>query len=260
MQKLPVAILAPLLITLLFSGCSLFSSNDTAIDAEKTIAREEAAIAAEDKKEQEEIQELLKKGMDDYKVGKYHTALNKFEEVLDRAPFSKEAALAELKAADCSYYMKRFEEALVRYESFEEKHPTNESIPYIMFQKAMCCYSQINNVERDASCAKKAVGLFHQLVNGFPDSVYAPQAEEKLHIATEFLASHELSIAQFYMRTEEYQQAKARLEYLLAAYPESGAAGDAKNMLELAAAKEKEPKRAKSLFGLLFGEKPAEDE
>jgi tetratricopeptide (TPR) repeat protein len=111
---------------------------------------------------------LLAKGMDDYNVGKYFTAIEFFQEILNRYPFSPEAPLAELKAADCSYHLERYQEALVLYEEFANRHPTNESIPYVLFQRGMSNFKQLDRVDRDTVGATKAIEFFKQLLKPIP--------------------------------------------------------------------------------------------
>jgi len=174
---------------------------------------------------------LLSKGMDDYNVGKYFTAIEFFQEILNRYPFSPEAPLAELKAADCSYYLERYQEALVLYEEFASRHPTNESIPYVLFQRGMSNFKQLDRIDRDTAGATKAIELFKQLVKAYPDSPYASEAKARLAAAHEFLADHEYFVAEFYVRTEKYDQAKIRLKYLLAKHPDQPIAAKAKTLL-----------------------------
>ena len=174
---------------------------------------------------------LLMKGMDDYNVGKYFTAIEFFEEILNKYPFSPEAPLAELKAADCSYHLERYAEALVLYEEFENRHPTNESIPYVIFQKAMCHYKQIDRVDRDTSGAVKSIALFKQLLKAYPNSPYTEEARDRIVTATEFLANHEYFVVEYYVRTGKYDQAKVRIKYLLAMYPDTKIAAKATDML-----------------------------
>lgn len=174
---------------------------------------------------------LLTQGMDDYNVGKYFTAVDFFEEILNRYPFSPEAILAELKAADCSYHLGRYQEALLLYEEFETRHPTNESIPYVMFQKAMCYYKQIDRIDRDPTGAQKSIELFKQQLKAFPVSAYRNEANARIAAATEFLANHEYFVVKYYVRTAKYDQAKVRLNYLLALYPDSEIAGQAQELL-----------------------------
>ena len=177
------------------------------------------------------VQSLVAKGMDDYAVGKYFTSLEYFQEILDRYPFAPEATLAELKAADCHYFLERYAEALVLYEAFEERHPTNEAMPYVMYQKAMCNYKQIDRVDRDASGAEKAIQLFNQLIRAYPDSPYVSEAKARIKAAREFIANHEFFVADFYIRRDQISQAETRLKYILATYPESEIAPRAKEIL-----------------------------
>lgn len=201
---------------LVVGGCSLFGS-----DAKYTKIDEDGNVVKEVNPFKEmPVKTLLQKGMDDYNVGKYFTAVSAFEEILNRYPFTQEAVLAELKAADCYYFMNKYAQALSLYETFESNHPTNESIPYVMYQKGMCNYRQIDRVDRDPTGAEKAVTSFRQLIKAFPNSTYTPAAKEKVAIAREFLANHEFFVVKFYLRTEQYKQAEARLRYLIATYPE----------------------------------------
>jgi len=174
---------------------------------------------------------MAMEAMDLYSRGKYHSALKLFEEIKDRFPFSEAGLLAELKAADCNFYMKKYDEALVLYEEFEGNHPTNEAIPYVLFQIGMCHYEQIDTVDRDPGSAVEAIAAFSRLVKGFPDSPYREEAEARLAAARDFLARHEMYVAAFYVKTGEYDQAKGRLTYLLATYPDSSVAESAKDLL-----------------------------
>lgn len=204
--------------SLLLGGCSSLSEYfDFTSDAELDLQVPSKALAT--------------KGMDDYNVGKYFTALEYFEEILDRYPFSPEATLAELKAADCNYHMGRYMEALVLYKEFEERHPTNEAIPYVMFQKGMTHYMRIDRIDRDTSGAVESIKAFNQLLRAYPNSPYSAEAKARVASASEFLANHEFFVVDFYVRTKEYEQAKKRLSYLLAMYPDATIAGDARQLL-----------------------------
>jgi outer membrane protein assembly factor BamD len=216
MQNLKISTL--LLLLALLGGCSELKST---FDFTSSDPLEEELPA----------KNLAIKGMDDYNVGKYFTAIEFFDEILDRYPFSPEATLAELKAADCSYYLERYQEALMLYEAFEDHHPTNEAIPYVMFQKAMCDYKRIDRIDRDTSGALNAIQLFKQLLKAYPDSPYAGEARARIASATAFLANHEYFVAKYYVRTEKYSEAIIRLKYMLAMYPDTDIEGQARDLL-----------------------------
>lgn len=217
--------LLPLLLLLFSGGCSELQDtfNFTRIDEEGNVIGEtDLNLPAKG---------LLEKGMNDYNVGKYFTALEFFEDILNKYPFSPEAILAELKAADCSYHLERYEEALLLYEEFENRHPTNESMPYVMYQKAMCNYKRIDRIDRDTEGAVKSIELFRQMLKAYPNSPYRHEAKSRIAAATEFLANHEYFVARYYVRTAKYDQATIRLNYLLGMYPETEIAPKALDLL-----------------------------
>lgn len=175
---------------------------------------------------------LAVEAMEEYNVGKYYKALEKFEEIMDRFPFSPEAMLAELKAADSHYFQEEYLEAKILYQEFEDRHPTNEAIPYVMFQIGMCDFARTDRIDRDISGARDAIQSFSRLLRAVPDSPYTNEAKSRIKAAREFLVNHEYYVAVFYVRTERYDEAAHRLKYLLAMYPDSSISPLAQNMLE----------------------------
>lgn len=180
---------------------------------------------------QQSASSLAVEAMEEYNVGKYYRALEKFEEIMERFPFSPEAMLAELKAADCHYFQEEYLEAKILYQEFEERHPTNEAIPYVMFQIAMCDFARTDRIDRDTSGARDAIQSFSRLLRAFPDSPYTNEAKSRIKAAQEFLVNHEYYVAVFYVRTKRYNEAAHRLKYLLAMYPDSSVSPLAGEML-----------------------------
>lgn len=174
---------------------------------------------------------LAVKGMDEYDAGDYHTAAKHFDELLDNYPFSSQAMLAQLKSADCNYFMENYEEALTLYQGFEEKYPTNEAIPYVMYQIAMSSYQQIDTIDRDTSGATKAIRDFTKLLKAYPNSPYTDEAKARIRAANEFLVNHEYLVVEFYLRTDKILDAKTRLKYLINTYPDASITPQAKELL-----------------------------
>ena len=182
-------------------------------------------------KSPESVESLAMKGLDYYERGKYHKAKESFETLLNLYPFSEYSLLAELKAADSTYYMEEYEEAVLQYMDFEERHPTNEAIPYVMFQVAMCYYKQIDKIDRDVANAINTIYSFSKLLRAFPNSPYQDETMTRISSARNFLANHEYYVASFYERTGAYKEAEARLEYLLGNYPQSTVSPKAETLL-----------------------------
>lgn len=213
----PLLLTVALLVLVLLPGCaglkrtysSLFSSGKSAETAEG----------------------LVQQGLDEFNHGRYYQAKDTFEKVKNSYPFSQYSLLAELKLADSQYFLKNYPEALVLYKEFEERHPTNEAMPYIMFQTGMCHYKQLDTIDRDTAGAQSAIDAFTRLLGAFPDSPYTDEVKARVMAARNFLANHEFYVATFYVRSKSYTEAEARLEYLVASFPDSEIAPKAEKLL-----------------------------
>ena len=219
-RMLCVALLCAL--TLPLSGCSTFSGMFDKLTF---------GSGSDEEPEQEPAESLIVQGMDAYNVGDYYEALKAFNQILDQYPFSRQATLAELKAADSHFYREEYIEAKVLYQEFEERHPTNEAIPYVMFREGMCDFRRTDRIDRDVSGAREAIQDFSKLLRAFPDSPYTREAKAHIAAAREFLVNHEYFVAVFYVRTEKYEQARHRLKYLLNMYPDATIAPKARALL-----------------------------
>lgn len=209
-----------LLLLLCISGCSAFQGMFDSV----TFGEEEEVKGSPEL--------LITQGMDAYNVGDYASAIKAFDKILDEYPFSQQAMLAELKAADANYYNKSYLEAKLLYQEFEERHPTNEAIPYVIFQIGMCDFTRSDRIDRDITGARDAIKSFSRLLRSFPESPYTKEARARIQAAREFLVNHEYFVAVFYVRTKKYDQAMHRLKYLLSMYPTSTIAPQAKALLE----------------------------
>lgn len=178
-------------------------------------------------------EQLAREGLDEFQIGDYNDALKKFEKIKDRYPFSEVSLLAELKAADSHYHLRHFGEARTLYEEFENNHPTNEAIPYVLFQLGMCYFNQFDTVDRDTTAATSAIQAFSRLQLAFPNSPYNEEVNKRIRTAKNFLARHEFYVATFYLRTQNQKQATTRLEHLIAAYPETEIVPEATRLLSM---------------------------
>lgn len=181
--------------------------------------------------EENSAESLAVEGIDAFNVGNYFRAKEAFDKIMDSYPFSPQAMLAELKAADCHYYMKEYLEAKILYQQFEERHPTNEAIPYVMFQIGMCDFQRTDRIDRDISGPEDAIRSFNRLLRAYPNSPYTEEAKARIRAAQEFLVNHEYYVAIFYLRTNKPSQAAHRLKYLLAMYPDAAIAAKAEKLL-----------------------------
>jgi outer membrane protein assembly factor BamD len=188
-----------LILLFVFSGCAWFQS-----------------------KEEETALELVSNGMDQFNNEDYQDSIGSFEKLRDWYPFSKYVILAELKIADAYYHIKNYEEAVAAYEAFENLHPRNEAIPYVIFQIGLCYYDQIDTVDRDQTPAKNALDTFNRLKKQFPGDSYARRAEDHIKKCIKSLAGHEFYVGLFYYKGKHYKAALNRFKSVLSNFPDVG--------------------------------------
>lgn len=192
------------MITLLFfsfAGCSWFNEPDR--EMEKS------------------AQTLVNEGTSDYREGNYRDAIHSFTTLRDWYPFSKYAILAELKIADSHYKLESYEEAIPAYKEFENLHPRNEAIPFVIYRIGMCWYKEIRSVDKDQTPAAKAMAEFQRLIDRFPQDPLSVKAAKKIKRCKESLAGHEAYVADYYLKTKQYKAALKRYESIFAVYPET---------------------------------------
>ncbi len=197
---------------------------------------------------------LAEEGIKNLKKKKYDNAIETFEKVRDRYPYSEQATLAQLKVADAYFFKKKYDEAFQAYREFEKLHPTSKAVPYCIFREGQCCYRQKSTIDRDQTYTQKAIDEFKRLKQKYPDSEYIPKVDNYLAHCRKDLAEHEFYVAEFYYRTKRYQAALERYQTLLQDYPEFPKNAEAKQRIpeceKLAAIKE-----PKGIFAGLFDAK-----
>lgn len=137
-------------------------------------------------------------------------------------PLSNLAVLAEIGIADSHFSKKEYAEAEMYYGDFINLHPTNENLPYVMYQLGMCHYKQMYSIDRDQAEALKARKEFEKLISRFPSSKFSFMAEKKLRDSRKRLGEHEFYVGNFYFKTKKYRAALKRFETVAREYPNLG--------------------------------------
>lgn len=175
-----------------------------------------------DKEIERPAKDLAQDGVAEFDKGKYIQALKHFEQLKDWYPFSRYAILAELKIGDANYHLQRYPEAVAAYEEFEQLHPRNEAVPYVIYQIGRCYYEQIDTIDRDQTAAKKAIEVFQRLAQSYPDSPYTRQSVSHIITCYKKLAGHEFYVASFYFKDKRYKAALKRFKAVITKYPDVG--------------------------------------
>lgn len=172
------------------------------------------------KKAEKPPEVLAQEGINQLKKKKYDHAIETFEMVRDRYPYSEQAMLAQIKLADSYFYKKKYDEALQAYREFEKLHPTNKGVPYCIYREGLCYYRQRSTIDRDQTYTFKALEEFRRLKKKYPKCEYVPKAEKYMARCRRDLAEHEFYVGEFYFKTKRYKAALDRFQVVIQEYPE----------------------------------------
>lgn len=172
------------------------------------------------KKPEKPPEVMAEEGIQQLKKKNYEDAIETFEKVRDRYPYSEQALLAQIKVADAYFYKKKYDEALQAYKEFEKLHPTNKAVPYAVYRQGLCYYRQRSTIDRDQTYTFKALQEFRRLKQKYPNSEYMPKAEKYMARCRLDLGEHEFYVAEFYFKTKRYKAALDRFQVVAQEYPD----------------------------------------
>ncbi|MEW6443558.1 MAG: outer membrane protein assembly factor BamD [bacterium] len=172
-------------------------------------------------------EENFRKGTEEFNKEHYESAIPFFQKILESYPFSIHAVPAELKVGECYFLEEKYPEALVHLQGFEELHPTNDQIPYVIWMKAVSYSEQFSTIDRDVTSLESAQKELQKLRQRFPQSPYAEKAEDLLREVRTKLAEHDFYVARFYYRDGKFNAALPRYKRILEKFPEAGIADHA---------------------------------
>jgi outer membrane protein assembly factor BamD len=165
---------------------------------------------------------LYQAGVAAYQDGRYKRAVEHFVRVKEENPLLPLALQAELGIGDSHFSDEEYAEAELAYTDFVSLHPTNENIPYAMYQLGMCHYKQMGSIDRDQIETVKAAREFERLMARYPSSKFAFLAEQKLRECRKNLAEQEFYIGEYYFKQGKFQSALKRFQTIAKNYPNLG--------------------------------------
>lgn len=161
---------------------------------------------------------LYARGTAEYQDGRYKKAREVFTRLKEEYPLHELAVLAELGIADSFYSDKDYSEAEAAYRDFTTLYPTNENVPYAIYQTGMCHFEQIEAIDRDQTQTIKARREFEKLVARYPQSKFSLLAEKMIRDSKAKLAEHEFYVGNFYFKLKRYHAALKRFETITREY------------------------------------------
>ncbi len=148
----------------------------------------------------------------------YEGAAKKFTEIDKQHPYSQWQRKALLMTTFSQYQNGSYDDAIASAKRYITLFPTSPDLPYVYYLEGMANYNQIPDINRDQGRAAKAVEIFTQIIEKFPNSEYAEDARYKLQVARDQLAGKEMDIGRYYLNQHDYAAAINRFRQVLFKY------------------------------------------
>jgi outer membrane protein assembly factor BamD len=218
-----------------------------------------ASTADDDTNYAESAEENYNLGTEALADGNAQEAEKYFEQVMRRFPYTRAATLSRLRLADCDFEAENFRAAATGYQTFVDRYPADDEVPYAMFRRGLSYFNLIPSswfimpasYTRDKAPTRDALRELRDFVERFPDSEYVPEAQERIRDCLAELARGELSVAEFYLDDDEPVAAAMRARTVLREYGDSGLAPEALLLMGRIALDAGEREAAQSYFTLL---------
>ena len=174
---------------------------------------------------------LYQKGYTAMDASNYAGAIEYFNALAARYPFSPETRQAQLDLIYLYYRSLQPELAIDAAQQFERENPTHERLDYCLYMRGLVYFDQAPNIIekilrvdlslRPPKDTLKSFSTFQELVRRFPDSEYVPDAHQRMVFLRNRLAEYENHVADYYLRRGAPVAAINRAKYALEHYPEA---------------------------------------
>lgn len=176
--------------------------------------------------------------------GNYRRGIQIFEIILARYPFSDLSRQIQLELLFAYYKSGDLEQAVDTADTFIRENPIHDHVDYALYIKALSYFEEgpgflARWLRRDITRRPpKDVGLSYttlrRLVDRYPTSKYAADAEQRMIAIRERLADYENHVADYYLRRGAFIAAANRAKSALEEF--NGATGNARSLQIMAEA------------------------
>ncbi|ADT86199.1 outer membrane protein assembly factor BamD [Vibrio sp. Vb2880] len=166
--------------------------------------------------------------------GNWMTAIEKLEALDSRYPFGAYSEQVQLDLIYAYYKNDDLALGLATIERFMRLNPTHEKMDWVLYMRGLSHMAQDRNFmhdlfnvdrsDRDPEPVKAAFADFKRLLQRYPNSSYAEDAQRRMFALKNRLADYDLATADFYLRREAWIAAINRTQELQKTYPDTEAA------------------------------------
>ena len=205
-----------------------------------------AGCAGNDEKptEVQNITEAYTKAQEAIARGNFRRGIQIFEAIQARFPFSDLSRQIQLELMHAYYKGNSREQAIDAADTFMRENPTHPRVDYALYIKGLSYFDddpgllermfRRDTTQRPPKELEISYVTLRRLVERFPASEYAPDAEQRMIYIKNRLSAYENHVADYYLRRGAYVAALKRAQAALEQY--NGADGNRRSLQIIAEA------------------------
>jgi outer membrane protein assembly factor BamD len=204
--------LAGALLALALTGCNLLPD----------VKEETAGWSAE---------KLYSTAHDAMLEGNYTRAIKLFETLESRYPYGRYAQQAILEGAFSNWRAQEQAAATAACDRFIRTYPNHPNVDYAYFLKGLVYFREdqglfgyvyeLDLADRDPKQMRESFNAFKELVQRFPESRYAGDAQQRMRYLSNAIGMYEVNVARYYYNRGAYVAAANRAQAALLGTPQT---------------------------------------
>ena len=165
-----------------------------------------------------QLYEAYSEGMEAFEKGDVLFAAKKFNEAEILYPQSEWAPKSSLMAAYSYYVQDYYADAIAELERFIKVYSSHKNLDYAYYLLAVCYYEQIVDEKKDLQSLLQAKKYFILIKNEYQNSEYALDADFKIDLINDIIASKEIYLGRYYLDKKKWIAAINRFRTVVDEY------------------------------------------
>ncbi|MDA9838323.1 outer membrane protein assembly factor BamD [Candidatus Pelagibacter sp.] len=165
-----------------------------------------------------QVLEAYQEGVKSLETGDVLYAAKKFNEAETLFPQSEWAPKSALMAAYAYYTQDYYSDTIAELERFILVYPLSKNLDYVYYLLGISYYEQIVDEKKDLQSIIKAKEYFKIVSKNYPNTNYSLDAEYKIDLVNDTLASKEMYIGRYYFDKKKWIPAINRFRTVIDDY------------------------------------------
>ena len=165
-----------------------------------------------------QVLEAYQEGIKSLETGDVLYAAKKFNEAETLFPQSEWAPKSALMAAYAYYAQDYYSDTIAELERFIRVYPLSKNLDYVYYLLGISYYEQIVDEKKDLQSIIKAKEYFKIVSKNYPNTNYSLDAEYKIDLVNDTLASKEMYIGRYYFDKKKWIPAINRFRTVIDDY------------------------------------------